>query len=651
MSISAAQAATQTYSLASLGFEQDLQVRAPYVAATFEFPSPQLARKQSASAELFLTLHPQLHGDTAFFFYLNDRLIGSHSVKDLRGLRSIILKWTEDGNPQNVARVKIQAKPLLVGDWCKEYQQGTMLFSVHKNSFATFTYEAVSPRTAEDFFLNLQQSLFVVVPDGAPLEEFTPGAWAYGVLKKAFPHVKVQLVRAAELPQLPPAPRIWIGMDSRLPAYFKKAAAGITLVDSNTLLISSSELLTLQLLVQQLPDFKALEAVKGSKRISVESQDSPWGRAMEAVSIGSDVQQEGILAVPFSFTFYPAELQKTPEKLNIHLEGSYSVAGPGQATRMDVFFNNTLAYSSVLDQSGKLKRDISLIAPIELATQNRLNVRFVYPQDGAVCKLPGQVQSATIFPASYIGGTGQQKIERMSWGNVGLFFSKPGLLLIDEKLGANALKAAGEASYYINRQLPAGIYAFPRMSSLLQAGLQADGYTIIIGMTDNIPLVLQGSMDIAIGKDFAVSRKATQEKLLEYQTQLNAVIGRIGNENHVPVMILSANLDGGLLVEAIRWLSLPASRDFSIGNVFVYQTSRQLFAFNVRDRVSLVEPKAQKQQIWYMEYWETNRIWILLATGGAVGLSVILFLLRWIWLKRKREREEDEEDPRGGLFK
>ena len=78
-------------------------------------------------------------------------------------------------------------------------------------------YDMLPIRTVADFFGSFQQSLLLVVPDNVSNEEIAPSAWIYGLLKKTYPVLDVQLIYASELAKKPPVPRIWIGLASKLP--------------------------------------------------------------------------------------------------------------------------------------------------------------------------------------------------------------------------------------------------------------------------------------------------------------------------------------------------------------------------------------------------------------------------------------------------
>ena len=438
-------------------------VGAPYSSIMLEFPVPRLAKIQSATATISLTPNAQLNGENIFFFYFNDKLVETLTVKEIRQKKTFTLKLPAPQEFLSVLRLQIKSNLFISDDLCRDYYSGGLFFTVHKDTNITLNYDMSPIRTVADFFGSFQQSVLVVVPDGASLNEFAPGAWTYGLLKKEYPQLDIRFVRASELSSMPPVPRIWVGLDSKLPAYFKGAVSGITLVDANTLLISAPDLPKLRSFVQQLADLPVFTLnPTNAKRIAITPVETSAIKATEAISFGSYNVQEGIQVVSSFFRLFPALLEKVPERIGLHLEGSYSVANESaKGARLDIFMNNSLVHSSALDQTGQFKRDFVLPDSFELRAQNDLTVQVRYPDEQGQCLIRGKMQYAQLFPTSYMSGYGQHRSDHFTWSNIGLFFNRQGTVLIDEKLGANSFRIAAEIVALMNRLLPPGVFAFP----------------------------------------------------------------------------------------------------------------------------------------------------------------------------------------------
>ena len=633
------EAISRNIGLDVLGYDADISVSAPYSSLTLEFPVPRLAKIQSATAAISLTPNAQLSAETIFFFYFNDKLVETRTVKELRQRKTFTINLPLEREYQETLRLQIKSNMFISDDLCRDYYSGGLFFIVHKDSRINLNYDMLPVRTVDDFFGSFQQSLLVVAPNEATLDEYTPAAWTYGLLKKTYPHLNIQFVRAAELASLPPVPRIWVGVDTKLPTYFKSAVAGITLVDPNTLLISAPNVDKLKQFVQQLADLPVFSLnPTNAKRIAVTPVENPAGKPIEeAISFGSANVQEGILVVPAFYRIFPALLDKIPERLGLHIEGSHSVPfSVARPARLDILVNNSWVHSSSLDQTGMFKRDFLLPDSVELRAQNNLSIQFHYPDEQGQCLIRGKMQYAQVFPTSYAWGAGAYRPSQFSWANIGLFFGRKGVVLLDQKLGANSYKVAGEIAYFLNRQLPPGKSAFPEYQAL---GQQSDfpgfSYMIVAGMTDSVPTSLQDNMPISLGKNFTLFRKTTQTTLFEYQPQVNSVVGRIGDYKGAPLVILTANLDGGMLADALKFVGAEKNYDSLTGNVMVFHQPQRIYSFDVRDRTVRIEKKSTQTAVW--TEWGHNGTWLFIALGILVVLLIVLIVLR-----RRRMRKISE---------
>ena len=262
-------------------------------------------------------------------------------------------------------------------------------------------------------------------------------------------------------------------------------------------------------------------------------------------------------------------------------------------------------------------------------------------------------QSATILPTSYLWGTGQHQFTQFDWTNIGLFFSRPGTVLIDEALGSGLLKTAGEVVYFMNRQLPRGLAAFPTFLPLTLSSEATDGaYAIAVGVTGNIPANLQERMPVTVDKSFAVRQKITQASLFEQQQVTNSVVGRIGEMKGKPLVVVSANIEGALLGETFRYLGKPQNYDRLTGNVFVYQKPDQLFSFYVRDGKLQNEQPDEKSRL--ANWWKNNQTAMMFG-AAALGLIILgLIVFRRMTARRQVSREtphDPSDNPSDKLFK
>ncbi len=646
-------ALSRSIGLEAVGIESAVQVKAPASSIFLDFPIPRLAKIQSATATVAVTPSSQLSDETVFFFHYNNKLVSTRTARELRQQKSFSLQLPVDGIARDFAQLQIKSGMFITDDLCRDSQSGGLFFIVHGTTSLNLTYDMLPVRTVADFLGSFQQDLLVVVPDDATMAEYVPGAWLYGALKKGQPHLKIRLVRAAELAKLPPVPRIWIGLDSKLPKYFKGAAPGVTLKDPNTLLISAADVPSLKAFVQQLLDLpKSSLHMQAEKRIAIPPIETPSGSVTEAIAFGDNNLQEGLFSVPSEFRLFPILLDKIPERLGFHLEGSHTLpVDTGRPVRMDVFLNNNLVHSSVLDRTGQFKKDIVLQEPVELRSSNTLKILFNYPEDPNQCKIKGKFQVAQILPSSYVWGSGQYRFERFDWSNIGLFLGRPATVLLDETLGLDTLKLAGEIAYFLNRQLPTGIAAFPNYLPLHQQNeAPANGVVLVAGLAGNIPAALQEKMPASIGADFNVYRKGTTINLFEQQANVNTVVGRVGENKGAPLVIFSANMDGALLIEAFRHISQPKNAAGLIGNVLVYQQPTKLYSFDVSDKNAKAQ-KSNEKGFSIAAIWEQYKVLILIAVGLLLGM-IIFILFRRMFPPRKVKRDPGQIDSsKKTLFK
>jgi hypothetical protein len=645
-------AANRTIGFSALGIEKNVQVAAPHSSITLNYPLPRLAQVKSATAAIYLTPNPQLSGETVFFFYYNDKLIGTRTAKVLRQETPYVIKLPVDEVKRDFVQLKIKAAMFISDDQCRDYQSGGLFYTVHPNTVLQINYDMPPILTVADFFDSFQQALLVVVPDNAAMEEYTPGAWTYGLLKKAYPHLNIQFVHASELSKLPPVPRIWVGISSRLPGYFKNSAEGITLVDSNTLLISAKDVVNLRIYAQQLLAMSSISLYSvPSKRIEISPVESPSGKATEAISFGSGNFNEGLRNVPVEFQIFPALLEKIPERMGLHLEGSYTVSPVDeQPIRMDVFLNSRLVHSSTLDKTGRFQKDISMQERLEPQTLSRLKIQFDYPKEAGLCNVRGKFQTVQILPSSYLWGAGIDRIERFSWSNVGLFLGRKGTVLLDETMGIDALKSAGEAVYFINSQLPPGEVAFPAFLPLQQQVAVQDGaYVLVVGLIENIPVTIQKQVPVSIGKDLSVYRESDRTLLFEQRGSMSAVVGSIGKYKNAPLIMFSANMSGSVLPEALRYLSRQSNYETLNGNVLIYQQPNRLYAFDVSELNAKTEKAAAKGNSIFP--WEYNPTLVMIVSGILVLLILAVLVIRKMFPRRKdRRRDGDSESRKGSLF-
>ena len=630
------QAATRSVGLDALEFKKELVVKAPNSSLSMLFPVPRLAKIYSASATFSLTPSPQLHDDALFSFYLNDKLLGSKTVKQLRAQKKVTVNLPLDGEFRDAFRLQIKANMFTSNDLCRDYYTGGLFYTVHNDTKVDLNYDMMPVRSVADFFGNFQQSALIVVPDTAGVAEMTPAAWAFGILKKNYPHLDIQIAKAGEVGDRPNTPRIWVALRNQLPAYFNKTQAGIALADPNTLLLSAGSVGELESVARQLADLPVFprNSFVGSA-LAGNSAENPEGKGTEKISFGNQTVQEGVLQVSSDFSLYPSLWGNVPEKMGIHLEGSNMVAfDQARPARLDVFFNSKLMHSSALDQAGRFSRELALPAGTELLSKNNLNVQVNYPEEQGQCLIRGTTHSVQVSPGSYMWGTGQQKLDHFGWSNIGIFFARQGTVLLDEKLG-DPLKMIAELMVFLNRQLPAATYAFPTLQTLAaQTFLPPDQYVVALINAGNEPPFLQ---------DLMPTLQNNPPIPTELQPNLNSVVGKIAGNNGAPVIVFSTKQNGGLLVAALRFLNRPGHYEPLVGNVMAFRQPGRIYSVDVRDADNGSTVVQQVRQGVFTRYWGQYKKPIVIVGAAFAGLMLLLLFLLGFNRKPKTEQARAEE--------
>ncbi len=629
----------------------DVVVRAPQSSYFLEFPTPRHVKLQSATVALAITPGSQIHGDSTFSIIYNDKVVQVRTAKDLRQRKEWSINLPAGEFAQNKIRLQIKASMYISNDFCRDYNSGNLFFTVHpKESKLLLNYEMIPAKTVNDFFGNLQQTVFIVVPNNAELAETTPAAWVSGILKKNYPHMQVELVKAAELAGKPAAPRIWVGAKSKLPAYFSKTQPGIELVDPNTVLISGATLGELESAAQRLATMPLLmDSTAGVKEGSLIS--TAGGNKRPGVTFGNPIAQEGLFQVSSDFVVYAGQFGVVPEKLGMNLEGAYTISkDSNRPVRMDVFFNDKIVNSSVLDQTGRFTREITFPSGTELLSQNRIKVQFNFPDDPDQCKIVGKLQSAQVFPNSYLWGEGQKKISHMTWQNISPYLSQQGTVVIDEKLNGNLLGVLAKTINYLNLQLPENSYAYPRVQGLADfAFIPLDQFVLVLAHASNLPgfiLDQLPGLPTQVANSYNPSGSSTLPS--EFKNNEKLAIGRVTEYKNNPLIVVSTNQDGNLISQFLTYISKTENAMKIRGNVVAYNQSGKIEDINLataeKPEKNNIMPADVKNNI--IDFWQKNQFKIIIIGAGIVAIILLIALYYFLRKRKKANRyyEEDEEE-------
>lgn len=574
-------AAVSTTSMLQLGYDQDLVVSGAKNTVSVTFPVPQVPLLKGSMVNLTLEPGRFLNDASNFTFYMNDQQLMTLSARELRAKPTLQLPVPVNASDNGTVKVDIVSNLFVTNDICADYQRGHLTYTLRNSSALSINYNLPPIKTLSQFFNSIAGGLAVVIPDSPSPGEITAGAWAYGLLQKIYPHLPVKFIFESERASHPGIPKVWVTAQNRLPANLNQLGPGIHIAAQDTVLITDTAE-GLGAKVRHLATLQVFPAIAAASISPEAPQKAMPSLPREVIHFGNNTVQEGILTIPVDFTIFPALLSEVPQSLKIHLEGHYSPSNVvGKPTRVDVYFNRNLIHSELLDNSGKLNKDISLPPSIALRSRNILGVEFIYPEEAGWCKVKGMVQSAQILYSSYFQGTDHFPIDKYTWSNIGMVFNRTGTLLLSDKLPPESIRAAGELLVLMNRQLPPGVFAFPEITTInrLNSITKAD-YLIILGMADEMPEELQLGIPLQRSKDYTIYRADGQSVIYQYQPAANTMLGQIGAYRNIPIVSLTANLHPASILAALKQINATRSYHQLSDNIFVFTENSQLLSID-----------------------------------------------------------------------
>ena len=629
----------------------DFVVKSPQTYLVLDFPVGRNLKIQSAVVSISINPGAQLHDDSAFSLYYNDKVIQTKTAREFRRQKDWSVNLPLSEPIENKIQVKIKAAMHISNDYCRDYNSGNLSYTINaKETKLLLNYEMMPTKTVSDFFGSLQQSVFVVVPNSAELPEIMRAVWAYGILKKNLPHLQIQLVKASELTGKPSSPRVWVGLRKKLPPYFNKTQQGIELADGNTLLISAATVAELEVASQRLSTIPAFQTELKSGS-GTNSATAALGGKKSGINFGSPIAQEGLFQVASDFIVYSGQFGVSPEKLGMNLDGAYTISkDANRPVRMDVFFNDVIVHSSVLDQTGRFTKDIQFPNGTELLTQNKIKVQFNFPEDPEQCKIVGKLQSAQIFPTSYLWGEGQKKISHMTWQKISPFFSQQGSIIIDEKLNGSSLDLLTKTVHLLNQQLPGNNYAFPRAQWLTEASfIPVDQYVIVLAQAANLPSFITEQLPgVQPANANSYNPSGSSAMPSEFKNSEKLVVGRVAEYRNNPLIVISTNQDANLISRFITYFQRPENVMKIKGNIISYTQAGKI------EDINLVEEKKMNSFLTlegpnksFSDYFYFINARNLLIAAVIVAAIFIFMLIYYILRKRRRNRaqysDEDEQ--------
>lgn len=83
-------ALSRSVGMDALDVAKDVSVKAPQSSIVLDFPVSRLAKMNAASASISVTPGSQLHEDSLFYFFYNDKLLETRTAKELRQKKEVV---------------------------------------------------------------------------------------------------------------------------------------------------------------------------------------------------------------------------------------------------------------------------------------------------------------------------------------------------------------------------------------------------------------------------------------------------------------------------------------------------------------------------------------------------------------------------------
>jgi poly-beta-1,6-N-acetyl-D-glucosamine biosynthesis protein PgaD len=626
-----AEAVAHTFSLKQLGYADDITVIGSRSDFPVTFPMPRVPLLPGSNLNLVVEPGKFLNDNSIFTFYLNDRSLAVYSAGQLKARPNVQLPLPPDIGLLGPARLTISAHVYATDRICVDYQRGYLSYILRNSSSITYNFNNPAPRTVAEFLSTITRGVVIIVPDKPSPAEITAGAWAYGILQRYYSHLPVKFAFEKERGQYEGIPRVWVASKGHLPAAMSSYGDGLHLPFPDTLLITANDGAILGQMVSQLTSPEILAAIpSASINISVQNQVESKDKEKGKVYFGNSTSQSDILTVGIDFKLYPALLEEVPGSLKVRLQGRYSPSNiAGKQARLDVFANRTLIHSELLDDSGILDKEIYFPPSVPIRARNALGLEFVYPFETANCKVDGIFQTAQILKSSYFQGKDHLSFDQFTWQNIGIMFNKKGAIVISDYASDDIIRAVAETVAWLNNQLPVGAHALPTVYSTKDYSPAAKpAYLVLLGLVDEIPEDFQTGIPLQRTKNYTIYKKDDQSVIYRYQPAVNTVVGQVGHYKDIPMVSISANLQVGILAEALRHLQVQKNYDALSGDILVYNSGPQMLSIDSRSVKIVGEDFSSTyttwfKTIWYkavalVKRWQTPLLW---------GLGVVLVLI------------------------
>ncbi len=581
------------------------------------------------SGEMVWKITPSsaVRADDLFLFFINDRSVLTRTVEDLRKNPVVRVPFPPGLSWERFLHARVEARLSITDDVCRDMISGRLFWVVQPDSAVLFGDARIPLRSVSDFFETLFSELRIVLPVRPTLDEGRAGVWLSALLRKAVPGLSVSLESGFD-EKTDSAPFILIAGSPESVPQGVEARGGISLVGERGLLLLSgvdgaNPLADIVKMIASYPLFAAIP----SGRFVPDGAAPSQGAEANFLPL---VEGKGRSTVLLEIPVYPGLLPSLPQDLTFDLEGAYSLPrDSSRPARLDAYWNGIFLESKTLPAKGRFTERLLLPAEIPIMTENRLRLAVSYYVDEGMCRYKSVENRATLFPFSSVHGHGSFPLQRLSWNSFGVFALRKGLLLLDESLSVDILRAAADMLSWLASSYPEGIFLFPEVRATNDdpARIKSADWLLAVASPDSIPRELHELLPLNIHTGFLLEDRNGSKAAYSFQREEDVALLLLGNSPKPAILLSSAA--PGMMSRASSFITAPKNTARLTGNVIAFRAPDDVRSYDTRNPAVSVKHGALLSLA--ERFWFRYRTLVIV---GAWVLATVFFA--GLFLKKRR---------------
>lgn len=341
---------------------------------------------------------------------------------------------------------------------------------------------------------------------------------------------------------------------------------------------------------------------------------------------------EGVGALKQNYAFTLADYNAIPKKLTFHLEAYFSLLKENDRGFINVYLNDNLVFSSILNDKKSIVEDIDL-KPYLLTKNNGLTVEMRFHPGTNICKdgfanFFGMVNVKT----STITFSGEKTNSFYNFFNYpGEFRKSPLKFLVSPNLSSQITSAMGELIFQINSSTtPANTLILPTMVASDKATIDdAKGYNIIALLQRNDPYIKNfSSLPVNFSKDFQLYKDMEGNVSYSINDFSNSGIAQIFKERGSTFLLITSLSDTSNRTAFESVIRSFGTQFSSIESNVCIATSKgqSNFFFKLPEDSDIVSYRGDKNKL--LIFWEKYKFWI-------VGVIIVLTIFGFFFVRNR----------------